>query len=64
MSHGGVVAFVLMPNHWHFVLWPEYDKQLSEFCRWLTHTHSMNGMLTTIPRAQAISTRDVKRHFR
>ena len=36
-----VVAFVLMPNHWHFVLWPEYDKQLSEFCRWLTHTHSI-----------------------
>ncbi len=36
-----VLAFVLMPNHWHFVLWPEDDTGLSRFCRWLTHTHSM-----------------------
>ena len=31
----------LMPNHWHFLLWPEGDHDLSDFCRWLTHTHSM-----------------------
>jgi putative transposase len=36
-----ILAFVLMPNHWHFVLWPEGDGDLSSFCRWLTHTHSM-----------------------
>jgi putative transposase len=36
-----VLAFVLMPNHWHFVLWPEGDGDLSAFCRWLAHTHSM-----------------------
>jgi putative transposase len=36
-----ILAFVLMPNHWHFVLWPERDHDLSHFCRWLTHTHSM-----------------------
>jgi putative transposase len=36
-----ILAFVLMPNHWHFVLWPEHDKELTSFCRWLTHTHSM-----------------------
>jgi putative transposase len=36
-----ILAFVLMPNHWHFVLWPEHDEQLTNFCRWLTHTHSM-----------------------
>ncbi|HEY3234378.1 MAG TPA: transposase [Polyangiaceae bacterium] len=36
-----ILAFVLMPNHWHFVLWPERDDDLSNFCRWLTHTHSM-----------------------
>jgi putative transposase len=30
-----------MPNHWHFVLWPEGDDDLSNFCRWLSHTHSM-----------------------
>jgi putative transposase len=36
-----ILSFVLMPNHWHFVLWPERDHDLTDFCRWLTHTHSM-----------------------
>ena len=36
-----VLAYCLMPNHWHFVLWPENDGQLSAFVRWLTHTHTM-----------------------
>jgi len=36
-----VLAFALMPNHWHFVLWPQRDGDLSAFCRWLAHTHSM-----------------------
>jgi putative transposase len=36
-----VLAFALMPNHWHFVLWPKGDGDLSAFCRWLGHTHSM-----------------------
>jgi putative transposase len=29
-----------MPNHWHFVLWPEKDDALTAFLRWLTHTHT------------------------
>jgi putative transposase len=36
-----ILAFVFMPNHWHLVLWPQGDDDLSNFCRWLTHTHSM-----------------------
>jgi putative transposase len=36
-----ILAFVFMPNHWHFVFWPEGDGELTAFCRWLTHTHSM-----------------------
>jgi putative transposase len=28
-------------NHWHFVLWPEGDGDLTAFCRWMTHTHTM-----------------------
>jgi putative transposase len=28
-----ILAFVLMPNHWHFLLWPEGDSDLSDFCR-------------------------------
>jgi putative transposase len=28
-------AFCLMPNHWHFVVWPEADGQLAAFFqRW------------------------------
>jgi len=30
-----------MPNHWHFVVRPQTDSQLSDFFRWLTHTHTM-----------------------
>ena len=36
-----LLAFVLMPNHWHLVLCPEHDHELTSFCRWLTHTQSM-----------------------
>jgi putative transposase len=31
----------IMPNHWHLLLWPRGDCDLTDFCRWLTHTHSM-----------------------
>jgi putative transposase len=34
-----VFAYTVMPNHWHFVVRPETDCQLSDFFRWLTHTH-------------------------
>ena len=30
-----------MPMHWHVVLWPEAEGQLSSFLRWLTLTHSI-----------------------
>jgi putative transposase len=36
-----IFAYTVMPNHWHFVVRPESDSQLSEFFRWLTHTHTM-----------------------
>jgi putative transposase len=35
-----ILGYCVMPNHWHFVLWPEHDGQLTEFLRWLTHTHT------------------------
>ena len=35
-----LLAFCVMPNHWHLVLWPETDDSLSEYMRWLTVTHS------------------------
>jgi len=36
-----IYAYSVMPNHWHFVVRPETDEQLSAFFRWLTHTHTM-----------------------
>ena len=36
-----LLAYCLMPNHWHMVLWPRQDGELTAFLRWLTHTHSM-----------------------
>src|SRR5690606_4621191 len=35
-----IISYCLMPNHWHLVLWPAADGQLSEFMRWLTVTHT------------------------
>jgi len=35
-----IVSYCLMPNHWHLVLWPRADGDLSEFMRWLTVTHT------------------------
>lgn len=36
-----LLAYCLMPTHWHLVLWPREDGQLTAFARWLTHTHTM-----------------------
>ncbi len=38
-----LLAYCLMPTHWHLVLWPEHDGQLSALVRWLTLTHSVRG---------------------
>ena len=35
-----ILAWCVMPNHWHLVLWPRGDGELSEFMRWLTVTHT------------------------
>jgi putative transposase len=34
-----LLAYVLMPNHWHLVLWPQRDGALSTYAQWLTVTH-------------------------
>jgi putative transposase len=34
-----MLGFCLMPNHWHLVLWPKEDGELSAFMRWLSNTH-------------------------
>jgi REP-associated tyrosine transposase len=34
-------CFELMPNHWHLVLRPNEDGEMSRFLRWITATHTM-----------------------
>ena len=34
------LAYCVMPNHWHLVLWPRADGDLAEFMRWLTVAHT------------------------
>ena len=35
-----LVAYCLMPNHFHLVLYPERDGQIRMFMQWLTLTHT------------------------
>lgn len=35
-----LAAYCLMPNHWHLLLWPREDGELSEVMRWITVTHT------------------------
>src|SRR5438094_7383112 len=35
-----LLGYAVLPNHWHLVLWPRGDGDLSEFLRWLTVTHT------------------------
>lgn len=34
-----VISYCLMPNHWHLVLWPRSDGELSRYMQWVTTTH-------------------------
>jgi len=34
-----VMAYCLMPNHWHLLLWPQHDDDLAAFMQRLTITH-------------------------
>ena len=35
-----LLAYCLMPNHWHLLVWPRMDGELSRFVGWLTLTHT------------------------
>ena len=36
-----ILSYCVLSNHWHFVVWPEADGQVTAFFRWLAHTHAM-----------------------
>ncbi|MCK5000878.1 MAG: transposase [Anaerohalosphaera sp.] len=35
-----VCGYCIMGNHWHLVLWPRADGDMSQFMRWVTLTHT------------------------
>ena len=35
-----ILAYCLMPTHWHMLLWPFRDGDISAFVKWLTTTHA------------------------
>jgi len=35
-----ILSYCVMPNHWHLILWPRRDGDLSRFMAWLTLTHT------------------------
>ncbi len=35
-----LLAYCVMPNHWHLVVWPRKRGELSRFTGWLTLTHT------------------------
>jgi putative transposase len=34
-----ICAYCVLPNHWHFLLWPEHDGDMARFMQRLTITH-------------------------
>jgi putative transposase len=36
-----ILDYTVMPNHWHFVVWPQTDDEVTQFFQWLTGTHTM-----------------------
>ena len=34
-----ICSYCLMPNHWHFLMWPEEDGDLARFMQRMTNTH-------------------------
>ena len=40
-TQSAILSYCVLSNHWHFVVWPEHDGQLTDFFRRLAHTHAM-----------------------
>ena len=42
-----ILAYCIMPNHFHMVLYPRNDGDMGEFMRWLTTTHVRQRRVVT-----------------
>lgn len=47
VTNVGILAFVIMPNHWHLVLQPQENGGLSDFMKRLTVTHTQRYRVVT-----------------
>ena len=56
-----ILSYCVLSNHWHFVVWPEHDGQLTDFFRRLAHTHAVRGAFRTGLWGTGTSTKDVSR---
>ena len=36
-----ILAYCILSNHWHFVVWPKADGRVTDDFRWLAQTHAM-----------------------
>lgn len=41
-----LLAYCIMPNHWHLVLHPKQDGDLQQFMSWLSNTHTRRWHVT------------------
>ena len=42
-----LIAYILMPNHFHLVLYPKYEGEIKKFMHWLTLTHTQRWHVAT-----------------
>lgn len=42
-----ILAYALMPNHWHLVVWPQSQRELSRFLQRLTGMHAARVRIST-----------------
>lgn len=40
MADMRILSYVVMPNHWHLLLYPEHDGDMGLFMHWLTNAHT------------------------
>lgn len=38
-----ILSYCIMPNHWHLILYPKNDGDVSKFMQWLTLTHTQRS---------------------
>lgn len=41
-----ILAYCVLSNHWHFLVWPRADGEVTDYFRWRAHTHAMRWRVT------------------